>query len=73
MNKEYYLDNSNLILLKKENGLLFQYSFTKHFWYSLPEMQGLENTGLINKITEEEANNLIEEIDKMLEKKGKTL
>lgn len=73
MNKEYYLDNSNLVLLKKENGLLFQYSFTKHFWYSLPEMQGLENTGLINKITEEEANNLIEEIDKMLEKKGKTL
>lgn len=73
MNKEYYLDNSNLILLKKENGLLFQYSFTKHFWYSLPEMQGLENTGLINKITEEEANNLIEEIDKMLKKKGKTL
>ena len=73
MNKEYYLDNSNLVLLKKENGLLFQYSFTKHFWYSLQEMQGLENTGLINKITEEEANNLIEEIDKMLEKKGKTL
>lgn len=73
MNKEYYLDNSNLVLLKKENGLLFQYSFTKHFWYSLPEMQGLENTGLINKITEEEANNLIEETDKMLEKKGKTL
>lgn len=73
MNKEYYLDSSNLVLLKKENGLLFQYSFTKHFWYSLPEMQGLENTGLINKITEEEANNLIEEIGKMLEKKGKTL
>ena len=73
MNKEYYLDSSNLVLLKKENGLLFQYSFTKHFWYSLPEMQGLENTELINKITEEEANNLIEEIDKMLEKKGKTL
>ena len=73
MNKEYYLDSSNLVLLKKENGLLFQYSFTKHFWYSLPEMQGLENTGLINKITEEKANNLIEEIDKMLEKKGKTL
>ncbi len=73
MNKEYYLDSSNLVLLKKENGLLFQYSFTKHFWYSLPEMQGLENTGLINKITEEKANNLINEIDKMLEKKGKTL
>lgn len=73
MNKEYYLDNSNLVLLKKENGLLFQYSFTKHFWYSLPAMQGLENTGLINKITEEKANNLINEIDKMLEKKGKTL
>lgn len=73
MNKEYYLDSSNLVLLKKENGLLFQYSFTKHFWYSLPEMQGLENSGLINKITEEKANNLINEIDKMLEKKGKTL
>ena len=73
MNKEYYLDSSNLVLFKKENGLLFQYSFTKHFWYSLPEMQGLENTGLINKITEEKANNLINEIDKMLEKKGKTL
>ena len=73
MNKEYYLDSSNLVLLKKENGLLFQYSFTKHFWYSLPEMQGLENTGLINKIAEEKANNLINEIDKMLEKKGKTL
>ena len=52
MNREYYIDQSNLVLLKKENGLLYQYSFTKHFWYSLPEFQGIENTYLITMITE---------------------
>ena len=50
MNREYYIDQSNLVLLKKENGLIYQYSFTKHFWYSLPELQGIENTYLFKEI-----------------------
>ena len=37
MNKEYYIDSNNLVLLKQENNLLYQYSFTKHFWYSLQD------------------------------------
>ena len=49
MNREYYIDQSNLVLLKKENGLIYQYSFTKHFWYSLPELQGIENTYLFTR------------------------
>ena len=71
MNKEYYIDKSNLVLLKKENGLLYQYSYTKHFWYSLPELQGLENSGLVTKISEEEANNFINYIDNLIESANK--
>ena len=67
MNREYFIDQSNLILLKKENNLMYQYSFTKHFWYSLPEMQGLDNSGLINKISEKEANEFIKYIDNLIE------
>ena len=74
MNKEYYIDQSNLVLLKKENGIVYQYSFTKHFWYSLPEFQGIENTRLIAMITEKEANDLIDRVNNLIEnsKKRKT-
>lgn len=74
MNKEYYIDQSNLVLLKKENGIVYQYSFTKHFWYSLPEFQGIENTHLITMITEKEANDLIDHVNNLIEnsKKRKT-
>ena len=74
MNKEYYIDQSNLVLLKKENGIVYQYSFTKHFWYSLPEFQGIENTHLITMITEKEANDLIDRVNNLIEnsKKRKT-
>ncbi len=71
MNREYFIDQSNLILLKKENNLMYQYSFTKHFWYSLPEMQGLDNSGLINKISEKEANEFIKYIDNLIESANK--
>ena len=74
MNKEYYIYSSNLVLLKKENGLIYQYSFTKHFWYSLPEFQGIENTGLIAMITEKEANDFINYVNNLIKnsKKGKS-
>ncbi len=74
MNKEYYIDQSNLVLLKKENGIVYQYSFTKHFWYSLLEFQGIENTHLITMITEKEANDLIDHVNNLIEnsKKRKT-
>lgn len=74
MNREYYIDQSNLVLLKKENGLIYQYSFTKHFWYSLPELQGIENTYLITMITEKEANDYINYVNNLIEnaKKGRT-
>ena len=71
MNREYFIHQSNLILLKKENNLMYQYSFTKHFWYSLPEMQGLDNSGLINKISEKEANEFIKYIDNLIESANK--
>ncbi len=67
MNKEYYIDKSNLVLLKKENGLVYQYSYTKNFWYSLPELQGLENSGLVTKISEENANNFINYVNNLIE------
>ena len=74
MNREYFIDQSHLVLLKKEGNLIYQYSFTKHFWYSLPQMQGLDNSGLINKISEKEANEFISYVDNLIEnsKKGKT-
>ncbi len=71
MNKEYYIDQSNLVLLKKENGIVYQYSFTKHFWYSLPELQGLEQTDLVTQITEKEANDLIDHVNNLIENSQK--
>ncbi len=71
MNREYFIDQSNLILLKKENNLMYQYSFTKHFWYSLPELQGLDSSGLVTKISEEEANNFISYVDNLIESANK--
>lgn len=74
MNREYYIDQSNLVLLKKENGLVYQYNFPKHLWYSLPELQGLEQTYLVTMITEKEANDFIDYVNSLLEnaKKGKS-
>lgn len=74
MNKEYYIDSNNLVLLKQENNLLYQYSFTKHFWYSLPELQGLEQTDLVTQITEKEANEFINYVNSLIKnaKKGKS-
>lgn len=71
MNKEYYIDQSNLVLLKKENGIVYQYSFTKHFWYSLPELQGLEQTDLVTQITEKEANDFIDHVNNLIENSQK--
>ena len=74
MDREYYIDQNNLVLLKKENGLVYQYSFPKRFWYSLPELQGLETTYLVTMITEKEANDFIDYVNNLIEnaKKGKS-
>ena len=69
---EYYLDESNLVLLKKENKILYQYSFVKHLWYSLPEIRKLENTNLIHQISEQQAQTLIQKIDELIQKNKKT-
>lgn len=69
---EYYLDESNLVLLKKENKILYQYSFVKHLWYSLPEIGNLENTNLIHQISEQQAQTLIQKIDELIQKNKKT-
>ena len=68
----YYLDESNLVLLKKENKILYQYSFVKHLWYSLPEIRNLENTNLIHQISEQQAQTLIQKIDELIQKNKKT-
>lgn len=71
MNREYYIDQSNLVLLKKENGLVYQYNFSKHLWYSLPELQGLEQTYLVTMITEKEANDFIDYVNNLIENSQK--
>ena len=50
MAKEYYVDETNLVILKKEDGLIYQYSFTEKRWYGLPELQGfLDHLDLLKK------------------------
>lgn len=67
MKKEYYVDETNLVLLKNDDGLIYQYSFPEQRWYGIPELQEFINhLDLLTKISEEEANTLIKKVDAMI-------
>ncbi len=71
MNKEYYMDKEGLVLLKKDVGQIWQYSFRAHIWYNVDDLKGIENhPELVTKISEEEAKNFIEQIENMLNNKN---
>ena len=73
MNKEYFLDQSHLVLLKKEDGLIFQYSFLEDRWYGLPELQELlPHLDMFQKLTEQEVKEYINSIRNLIKNKGKT-
>ena len=66
MAKEYYVDDTNLVILKKEDGLIYQYSFTEKRWYGLPELQGfLDHLDLLKKISEAQVIKIISKIEKL--------
>lgn len=68
MNKRFFLIEQDLVLLKKQNSQMFQYSFLTHTWYSVPELKGIErHPELITEVTEEEANDYIFAVEKMIE------
>ncbi len=68
MNKEYYMEKEGLVLLKKDAGQIWQYSFKARVWYNVNELKGIENhPELVTKISEEEAQNFIEQVENMLE------
>lgn len=67
MNKNYYIDQTKLVLLKNDNGLIYQYSFLEQRWYGIPELQELlDHLDSLTEISEEEANNLIKKIETMI-------
>ena len=69
MAKEYYVDETNLVILKKEDGLIYQYSFTEKRWYGVPELQGfLDHLDLLKKVSEKQVQTLINNIDEFIEK-----
>ena len=69
MNKEYYVDKNHIVILLKQNSEIFQYSFNAKVWYNVPKLKGIENhPELVMKISEEEALEYIEEIEKIIEK-----
>lgn len=64
MKKEYYMDNDGIVLLKKDCGQIWQYSFSAHIWYNVSELKGIEDhPELVTKITEEKAKAFIEQIE----------
>ena len=66
MNKNYYIDQTKLVLLKNDNGLIYQYSFLEQRWYGIPELQELlDHLDSLTEISEEEANNLIKKVETM--------
>lgn len=66
MDREYYVDETNLVILKKEDGLIYQYSFTEKRWYGVPELQGfLDHLDLLKKISEAQVINIISKIEKL--------
>ena len=65
MDKRFFLCEENLVLLMVQ---IFQYSFKAHIWYTVPELKGVEDhPELFTEVTEEEANNYIEAVEKMIE------
>ena len=66
MDREYYVDETNLVILKKEDDLIYQYSFTEKRWYGVPELQGfLDHLDLLKKISEAQVINIISKIEKL--------
>lgn len=67
-NKFFYLNENKLVLLKREMGQIFQYSFLAKVWYNVPELKGVEDyPELLTVITEEEANEYISAVETMIE------
>ena len=68
MNKRFFLCEGNLVLLKKQMGQIFQYSFKARIWYSVPELKGIENhPELFTEISEDEAKDYIAAVEKMID------
>lgn len=68
MNKRFFLIEQDLVLLKKQNSQMFQYSFLTHTWYSVRKLKGIErHPELVTEVTEEEANDYIFAVEKMIE------
>ena len=68
MDKRFFLCEENLVLLKRQMGQIFQYSFQAHIWYTVPELKGIEDhPELFKEVTEEEANSYIAAVEKMIE------
>ena len=68
MDKRFFLCEENLVLLKRQMGQIFQYSFKARIWDTVPELKGIEDhPELFTEVTEEEANNYIEAVEKMIE------
>lgn len=66
MNKEYYMDKDGIVLLKKDTGQIWQYSFKARVWYNVNDLKGIEeHPELVTKISEEEAKNYIEQVENM--------
>lgn len=64
MNKEYYMDKDGIVLLKKDTGQIWQYSFKARVWYNVNDLKGIEDhPELVTKISEEEAKNYIEQVE----------
>lgn len=67
MNKRFFLREKDLVLLKKQVGQIFQYSFAAHIWYNVPELKGIEDhPELFEEATEEEANSYINAVEEMI-------
>ena len=67
MDKRFFLCEENLVLLKKQMGQIFQYSFPTHIWYNVSELKGIEDhPELFKEVTEEEASSYIAAVEKMI-------
>ncbi len=67
MDKQFFIDESHLVILKKQLGQIWQYSFKGEIWYNIPNAIGIEtHPELLTEITEEEANAYIEAVQSMI-------
>lgn len=67
MEKRFFLCEEGLVLLKKQDGQIFQYSFLKHIWYIASELNGIEDhPELFVEVTEEDADSYIAAVETMI-------